>query len=1777
MKKQTLWSSISFIPVIAALIAALLLGAADAGAAEGSWTDFKAASYAGGDGSAGNPYRISTAGQLAFLADLANSDDGYSSGKYFVLEADIDLAPHYWVPATQFRGSFDGRGYKILNLTIDNSSVDYQGLFGQINSGAAISNVGLVNCTITGGTYNGALAGYASTATITGSYSTGVINGYGGNGGLVGAADTALTLSYSWSSCAVTARATSDRAWSGGLVGPLWGGTTTISNCFATGTVTGWENTGGLVGIAYHTGSLTVSNSYSTGEVITQRTNHWWGNVGGLLGACSSSVSIVNSYHSGAVTMMYPPDNAGKTGGIVGGNDGYPLNVSNSYYNSANAPGQGGGTAMAAADMKAAAFVALLNGSQSPAPWQADMGKSNNGFPILADMPGMINFISRTGMPLTTWIVSNSVTVNFIAGSAAIGVSGGEYSVSTDAGNNWGGWTASPGTVNANDQVRVRQISSASNATLTTATLTIGGVSGAFTVTTAAAGDPNASGLVAWWKAENNGLDSVGGNHGAPQNGVDFAAGQVGQAFNLDGDNDFVLVPNSSLWNFGSNDFTIDLRVKFDQTKDNFLIAHDDGAGNQNKWAFYAGNGFLNFHLNSPETGPISIGYGLIPFSYEIGQWYHLAVTRNGSTYAFYVNGDPVGTVTDTHVIPDASAPLTIGQGEGTHYVHGSMDEIKIYNRALSSTEIAKINGLVPDAFSFTPQTGMPLSTSIVSNPVTVTGITVPTNISIIGGEYSVSLDNGTTWGDWTNVAGKINVNNQVRVRRTSSAINSTLTTATLTIGGVNGSFNLTTAAVDDPNASGLVAWWKAENNGLESVGGNHGEPQNGANYAAGKVGQAFAFDGSNDYLAIPHSDILNPAPQQTLAFWIKFDALPGVYRDIFQKGIGSEKTQYYVRTNDANGLDVISCITSRCYGFAEGYDTSLSYAALGITAGNWYHIAFVVNDAEQTSSVYVNGVQKGVSPGYPVSYSPNTSPLTLGGSSWDGYFPGALDEMKIFNRALSPKEVLKLAHPNGPVSWWRGEDSANDSIGNNNGTWQGTPTYGPGIDGKALVFDGVDSYVQVSAQSGSLDVSSGHSLDVWIKLDGYPTTAAYILNKWASGVEDKLLVVLPDGRVGYYLHNAFGGSGVVSSTKLVIGSWYHLAATYDGSEARLYINSSLDAVKGAPGAVSNGNGALYLGFNPQRNSTEPHDHLKGSVDEIRWYNRALSASEVAGSYGLVSWWKGEDNASDSVGNNHGTAMNGAAYGDGTAGRAFSLNGVDGNYVSIPDTSSLRISGDVTVSAYIKRSGLSNGAEGGIITKGASMVNGVDVPSNYFLEIDGSDHLVAGFERADGTNAILAGPALTDLSSFHHVVYVRQGASHSLYLDGAQVVTESFTGVPGDTTGLELTIGAIRESAQYSYVFKGLIDEVKIFSRALSVVEISRLAGTLPAPFIFNPVTDAPLSASLVSNAVTVAGISSPAPIAIAGGGTYRINSGECTATSGTINPGDTVALCLTSAATYAATTSATLTIGGVTGAFTVTTAPDLIINPVTTPTSLVSPTISGTVKIGAAVSVSVNGGSSRSASVTGTSWSYTLTGLVRGNNDITVSAADTGYAPEKSATIECSAPQLTVNVTATSGISGSGGGTVTSDPSSIACTFGPCAALFDGGSTVPLMATPDVNSLFASWSGVCGGTDASCNVLMDGDKGAVASFTYVEPARVETTGLDYPHIRDAYAALSADGTILARQFQFDGGFTLDQGWKLLLKGGYNAAYSENSGFSTIAGALTVKHGRLTVERVLVQ
>ena len=197
----------------------------------------------------------------------------------------------------------------------------------------------------------------------------------------------------------------------------------------------------------------------------------------------------------------------------------------------------------------------------------------------------------------------------------------------------------------------------------------------------------------AWFKAENNANDSSGSHNGTLQGGASFAAGKVGQAFQLDGKTGYVQIPDSPDWDFGSNDFTITVWVNLRSVNGawNVFAAHDEGPGHMSKWVYYYQYNMFTLHIKDHinDQGDANFLGQSDPFELKTNQWYKLALTRSGSTFTFFVDGISIGVATSTRAIPPVAAPLTIGWAEESFYLHGLIDELQIHNRALSASEIS--------------------------------------------------------------------------------------------------------------------------------------------------------------------------------------------------------------------------------------------------------------------------------------------------------------------------------------------------------------------------------------------------------------------------------------------------------------------------------------------------------------------------------------------------------------------------------------------------------------------------------------------------------------------------------------------------------------------------------------------------------------------------------------------------------------------------------------------------------------------------------------------------------------------------------------------------------------------------------------------------------------------------------------------------------------------------------------------------------------------------------
>ncbi|WP_217596789.1 S-layer homology domain-containing protein [Cohnella sp. GbtcB17] len=161
------------------------------------------------DGSVQYPHRITTAEQLSSIGD---SSVGYELDDRYELEADLDLTAYSaaagWEPigsgTTPFAGVFEGNGHTIANVSVNRPTSDDQGLFG-VTSGAAISNVSIVNAEVAGADRVGGLIGRAENTIVAGVSVQGSVSGSGDVGGLIGAADALTSVRESYAAAEVQA------------------------------------------------------------------------------------------------------------------------------------------------------------------------------------------------------------------------------------------------------------------------------------------------------------------------------------------------------------------------------------------------------------------------------------------------------------------------------------------------------------------------------------------------------------------------------------------------------------------------------------------------------------------------------------------------------------------------------------------------------------------------------------------------------------------------------------------------------------------------------------------------------------------------------------------------------------------------------------------------------------------------------------------------------------------------------------------------------------------------------------------------------------------------------------------------------------------------------------------------------------------------------------------------------------------------------------------------------------------------------------------------------------------------------------------------------------------------------------------------------------------------------------------------------------------------------------------------------------------------------------
>ena len=413
-----------------------------------------------------------------------------------------------------------------------------------------------------------------------------------------------------------------------------------------------------------------------------------------------------------------------------------------------------------------------------------------------------------------------------------------------------------------------------------------------------------------------------------------------------------------------------------------------------------------------------------------------------------------------------------------------------------------------------------------------------------------------------------------------------------------------------------------------------------------------------------------------------------------------------------------------------------------------------------------------------------------------------------------------------GLIGWWplheNSGDKAYDLSGNgNHGSLNGGVTQG--VAGKggltAYSFDGSDDYVSMG---DFFDAPSSLTLSTWVKFDSTPNSRSTVITKGGSGDDSYSLTWNPDdGGINFYVDDSNGNSSDATFKSPQTGVWYHILGAYDGETARIFVNGELK------GSSSNASGSLVSNTNPvtiARRGNNSQWHLDGNVADVRIYNRALTSQEIQTLYewgngdyarppdsnnGGISRWKLDGAVDDSYGSNSGT-NNGVTFTDGVDGQAGSF--ANGDYIGIGDSLDFGTS-SFSISTWINPAPDESTKYYYIVSKGNS--------PGYLLRINSDDTVTGRISDGSGTVSTVSRETISNNNWYHLTYAVNRNDNNSrIYINGVQQDSADISAIGDITNSGSFEIGRVDGT---SGPYEGLIDDVRIYSKALNPKEIFEL------------------------------------------------------------------------------------------------------------------------------------------------------------------------------------------------------------------------------------------------------------------------------------------------------------------------------------------------------------------
>jgi hypothetical protein len=634
--------------------------------------------------------------------------------------------------------------------------------------------------------------------------------------------------------------------------------------------------------------------------------------------------------------------------------------------------------------------------------------------------------------------------------------------------------------------------------------------------------------------------------------------------------------------------------------------------------------------------------------------------------------------------------------------------------------------------------------------------------------------------------------------------------------------------------ANGLVGYWKQDeatwsgtlSEVVDSSGnGNHGQAQGATDAKAypttGKFGNGGYFDGVDDYVQIGDSNSLDVSSEATFAVWVNSNSFAS-HTNVFQKVNTDSDASYMLY--EGTSVEYSGPTFRPHIRTSSGW----RYGAINFnpTTGAWYHVVYTYKASTGEMKAYINGQPYAITfssaPVAGETIRTGNAPLLIGKDTRGiNYFNGKMDELRIYNRALSPAEVSALYnYAPGPYVYLSFDDGSGSTItdksGNGySGTWNGSGSHWkPGKYGKAAYFNGSSDYVSFSSLPNP-STNGPITIEMWAN----PTSSSPVGMFDSAPSTTNVLRNYPAGNVEWWNSNPAVTLGLTANT------WTHIAFVFDftsGSRVVKYYRNGV-LIGTSTGTTPTWAWTTFRLGNINGGSA---GWYSGSLDEFRVYNYARTAGQIVEDMNAghpiggspigsqVGYWKFDEGygttAKDSGPNKiHETSFVGTPTwtNDGKFGKALHFDGQDaaGDYVKIPYSSSLNIFAGTTwsVSMWVKPT------TGGV--SAYAVLNGTSHKPR--LVVNTTTASIEGFVGGNFTS-ILGASGIT-VNQWNHVVFMGDGTNNKIFINGKQKGSAAYQQL--DSPPGEFHIGA---SGWSSENFQGGIDEVKFYNTALTAEQV---------------------------------------------------------------------------------------------------------------------------------------------------------------------------------------------------------------------------------------------------------------------------------------------------------------------------------------------------------------------